>query len=289
MGIEVLDPLAYIATHEKVAGGMMGLTRKASIEWNDGEIRKCYVKAYPIHDRCLKVCNELAGYLLAEAIGLEQPKYAALLELPKSVWHEYNISSIGGDSERTVWCWVTCESGKSVKSTFGLDHYDDQNPRHRQLAQQAIMMMIQIECLPSLVAFDDFTANNDRNPGNLLIDSAGRALIIDHGEIFGREPWIDHPKSLDPSSIYHNRLLDWAFQADRTLPAKSRILKCAQNHNANYQSVKSSLIGWLKLLLEDAGYEATPQEVAIDCLHNFLHYRSQDVNVRFAKNLNMVI
>lgn len=289
MGIDVLEASSYLATHEKVAGGMMASTRKASIEWPDGVIRKCYVKAYPVHERCLKVCNELAGYLLAEAVGLEQPKYAALLDLPKSVWHEYNISSLGCDPEKTVWCWVTCESGKSVKSTFGLDQYDDQNPRHLQLAQQAIMMMVQIECLPNLVAFDDFTANNDRNPGNLLIDSTGKALLIDHGEIFGRELWIDHPTLLNPSNSYDNRLLDWAFQADRTLPAKSKILKCAQGHGASYQAVKLDLMNWLKLLLEDAGYGEDPQTVAIDCLHNFLHYRSQDVNVRFAKNLGMVI
>ncbi|KCY51694.1 hypothetical protein J751_3629 [Acinetobacter baumannii 24812_8] len=31
--------------------GVMGATRKASIEWDDGSLRKCYVKVYPKQDR----------------------------------------------------------------------------------------------------------------------------------------------------------------------------------------------------------------------------------------------
>ena len=43
---------------------------------------------------------------------------------------------------------------------------------------------------PSLIAFDDWIGNIDRNVGNLIFINKANVAIIDHGRLFGVENWL---------------------------------------------------------------------------------------------------
>lgn len=94
MSISVLPDTSYITTHELISGGQMGATRKASIEWDDGSIRKCYVKVYPKQERIRKIFNEVTGFLLGNAIGILQYSSAALMPLNELFFEDYGIKKI---------------------------------------------------------------------------------------------------------------------------------------------------------------------------------------------------
>ncbi len=75
------------------------------------------------------------------------------------------------------------------------------------------------------IAFDEWIANNDRHPGNLLYGGGDGITLIDHGHAFGGPGW--SVRGLEPARRTENQLAAWlklrgevAMQAfRRALPA----------------------------------------------------------------------
>lgn len=297
MGIIVLPESSYLTSHELVTEGEMGATRKASIEWDDGTIRKCYVKVYPSINRVMKICNELTGFLLAKALGLKQPEGAALIPLNK-MYHSDYLSVIDINSPEIVWAWVTTECGSSIKGVFQLNNFEElykQDPiQTQQKLNHAFNLICDQKNLPELIAFDDFIANNDRNIGNLVMLGDGEMGIIDHGEILGRINWMQNLSSLDRNQAFANVLLNILDQQIITskdlskFNVKHKAVEAKNQHKVCFITVQELLITWWGNLLEVSSIPIDERQKYIDTLHEFLHYRSHQSSIIFANRIGLV-
>ncbi|WEV48131.1 hypothetical protein OZX61_07480 [Acinetobacter sp. ESL0695] len=297
MGIIVLPESSYLTSHEMVTEGQMGVTRKASIEWDDGTIRKCYVKVYPSINRIMKICNELTGFLLAKTLGLKQPDSAALIPLNKIYYSDY-LPAIDINNTETVWAWITTECGSSIKGVFQLNNIEELYEQDPIGTQQKIAHAFNLICdqknLPELIAFDDFIANNDRNIGNLVMVGDGEMGIIDHGEILGRIDWIKNLPSLDKKQIFNNHLLnilDGQATSSKDFSKfnlKHKAVESKNHHKNCFITTQELLITWWGNLLEVSNIPINEHQKYIDTLHEFLHYRSHQSSIIFANRIGLV-
>lgn len=81
------------------------------------------------------------------------------------------------------------------------------------------------------VIFDDWIANVDRNPGNLLIGGPGEVWLIDHGHSFTGPEWKE--ADLIPDKIFPNKLGDHHFPT-LTLPERMAVRDKAGNLSSNF-------------------------------------------------------
>lgn len=296
MAISVLSETSYLASHEQVTGGAMGITRKASIEWDDGSIRKCYIKVYPKDDRIRKILNELTGFTLAKALGILQPDSAALLPLSKIFYSDFaTVTDI--NSDEIVWAWVTTECGSSVKGIFHLNNFEetiqtDPTDTINKLIQ-AYSLVCNQKNLPSIIAFDDFIANDDRNIGNVVMLGDGNMGIIDHGEILGGINWIGELIALDKTQAFNNKLLNilneqTSLKDQTKFTTKHKAVEAANQHKAAFISVQDVLITWWKNLLEVSSIPIDEQPKYVAHLKDFLHYRSSQPTSLFANRIGLV-
>lgn len=297
MSIIVLPESSYLTSHELVTEGEMGVTRKASIEWDDGTIRKCYVKVYPSFNRIMKICNELTGFTLAKALGLKQPEGAAIIPLNKIFYSDY-MSVTDLNNSEIVWAWITTECGSSLKGIFQLNNIEHLFRVDPITTQKKINHAFSLICnqknLPELIAFDDLIANNDRNIGNLVMLGDGEMGIIDHGEILGRVDWVRNLYSLDKNETFANILLnilnDYIVTSKdlSKFSSKHKAVEAKNQHKASFVSVQNLLITWWGNLLEVSTIPSDQHQKYIDTLNEFLHYRSHQSSIVFANRIGLV-
>lgn len=296
MSITVLPESAYLASHELVTGGQMGITRKASIEWDDGSIRKCYIKVYPQLDRVRKLCNELTGFTLAKALGLLQPNGAALMPLSKIFYSDFSdITDL--ENEETIWAWVTTECGSSVKGVFHLNNIEElilTDPEQTQIKLiQAFSLVCSQKNLPEIIAFDDFIANEDRNIGNVVMTGDGNMGIIDHGEVLGSVDWIQFLTALDKTKNFTNKLLNIldtqpSLKEQTKFTVKHKSVDACNAHKDAFISVQEILMTWWKNLLEVSTIPPCDHQKFIEYLKDFLHYRCHQPTTLFANRIGLV-
>ncbi|ENV48120.1 hypothetical protein P255_00999 [Acinetobacter brisouii CIP 110357] len=296
MSINVLTENSYLASHEIVTGGAMGVTRLASIEWDDGTIKKCYIKVYPTHDRIRKLCNELTGFTLGKALGILQPDNAALIPLSKLFYKDFS-DVVDLNSNETVWAWVTTECGQSVKGIFHLNDFENlfKNDPDNAIAKliQAYSLVCNQKNLPNIIAFDDFIANDDRNIGNVVMIGDGNMGIIDHGEILGSVNWFSDLLALDKTLAFNNKLLNIlndqpSVKTQTKFTTKHLAVEAANKHKDAFISVQDILTTWWKNLLEVSNIPTNDQPKYIEYLKDFLHYRSIQSTTVFANRLGLV-
>lgn len=293
MTITILPSSSYITTHELVTEGQMGVTRKASIEWDDGTLKKCYIKIYQPEDRSRKICNELTGFILAKALGLMQPDGAALMPLSPEFYADFAGIKDLNSSENTIWAWLTTECGSSVKGSFQLNA-QPVSPAAAQRFQESLLNAFKLVCnhqsLPELIAFDDFTGNDDRNIGNLVIVGDGKLGIIDHGEILGRIDWLGDCSQLDKHQYFQNVLLKILMRQNdiAIFPVKHKAVLASESHQAAYISVQEQLKIWWKNILETGALTDDYCQKCLDSLSEFLHYRCHQPSTSFAGRLGLV-
>lgn len=296
MTIIVLPESAYLASHELVNGGQMGVTRKASIEWDDGTIRKCYIKVYPNLHRIRKICNEFTGFTMAKVLGIFQPESAAIIPLSKIFYSDY-IEAIDLEDNRPVWAWVTTECGASIKGSFQLNNFEQLFETDRQGTIEKLIKAYTLICgqknLSDLIAFDDLIANDDRNIGNLVMVGDGKMGVIDHGEILGRIDWISNPEILDKDQYFNNILLNIlnnqvGIQDQTKFTTKSKAVESTNKHASAFISVEIILITWWKNFLEVSDIPEEEHQKYIDLLQNFLHHRTHQSSALFANRIGLV-
>lgn len=74
--------------------------------------------------------------------------------------------------------------------------------------------------LDETIIFDDFVANIDRNPGNLLVGGGGEVWLIDHGHSFTGPNW--NAQNLVANEKYTNLMAN-AFINTMTLPERIKL------------------------------------------------------------------
>ena len=293
MTITVLPSSAYLTTHELITEGQMGVTRKISVEWDDGSLKKCYIKIYQPQERARKICNELTGFVIARALGLVQPEAAALMPLSSDFYNDYVGISDLDHPNKIIWAWLTTECGSSVKGSFHLNVQDKEiqaNPHLQGLLRQAFKFVCDQKSLPDLIAFDDFTGNDDRNIGNLVIVGDGQLGIIDHGEILGRIDWLKDYSQLDKNQHFGNVLLLIlkSLHDVAAFPIQHKAVVASEQHQMAYISVQNILKTWWNNILEATAVSDEHNEKCIDSLSEFLHYRCHQPSTSFAGRIGLV-
>ncbi len=240
--VQVLSSDKYIAPLQYASDGMMAATHLANVKWIDGKPSRFYVKVYPKgHTRGL--VNEITGYLLAHAAGLPQPKKVAVIQIPKEVIKE-NFTGEFVFSGDFAWGWASEECGTTpntylkIEDLIGYERCLDDLKRWDQL--------------PTLLAFDDWVANQDRNTGNITIKYSNKFHIIDHGNVPVSECWTQ--ECLDKNRVYINKLLDGLFKGNYPLPLSASMVEESKKHKNVFNIANRELVKWWSILLDDDSF-----------------------------------
>ena len=254
----------YLSPIKLLSGQHRALTHIALFT----ERRHIFVKAYPA-EAPRGLLNDIVGYLVARHAGIHQPP-GGVIELPAFVLARIGIVS----QEPSVWCFAST-------SCIDLD-----NRRHGSLSA---LFGNNIEALrpilekwpgfPTLVAFDAWLANVDRNTGNLILNGENSLLPIDHSDILTGPSWnAQHLIDAEECNTL-NKLIDiiWPIPL-LPLPVRSAILKSTERFESAYASARSDLYRWM-----DGGNQDTHRG------HHFIWKRSSTSKENLASKLEMIL
>lgn len=261
--IKILTPDKYIAPLQLAPDGNMGATHLANVKWIDNKPARFFVKVYP-DEHHKGLVNEITGYLIAHACGLPQPAKVGLIKLPKQVI----TSNFTGNFTFTgdhIWGWASEECGSTPNTHLKINDLIKY--------QDCLEDLKKWDLLPTLLSFDNWVANQDRNTGNITIKNKGDFHIIDHGNVPVSESW--DITDLDSSSNFTNKLLMGLYNNNYPLPLSSSMVKASKLHNDSYKNALVELTKWWGVLLDDKSKEH---------LEKFIEQRSKDSTLSI-KNL----
>lgn len=265
--IEVLHESRLANIFDTVGEGRTASTLLVSVVWGDGKPRRTYFKLFP-KTLPLGVLNEITGYLLAKACGLPLPSHAGIIRVPKGLLenqdeflpHAFVVSEAPGRTPTTI-CQLTDPITK------------------RQL--EAVMGLLRDwSKLNDTIAFDDWTANSDRNLQNIVVDGPGRLYLIDHSNLPVKPDW--SASDLKPTEEYRNILTNiLRIAQDGSLPQKRAIAVAATQHPAAYNEVIEELeYWWGQFLVDDP-----KRRRALD---HFLRVRAAEGHGRISSNFYLM-
>nr|WP_299244079.1 hypothetical protein [uncultured Halomonas sp.] len=169
--IELMGPETICSFRGRTGDGAMAETQRCDIVWNDGERTRGFLKCFSA-DHHLGVVNEITGYILSRACGLPVPRRAGIVALSQTLVDGLDIRGCQAGIYRYAFA-ISEAPGKTPNTLFdGLNDY-----------AKAILTRELLDGwhgLSPLLAFDDWSANQDRNLGNFLIDDKKSVYIIDH-------------------------------------------------------------------------------------------------------------
>lgn len=225
-------------------------THLALVEAPDGKLHKCFVKMVP--NGWPSVLTEALAWLLAEALDLPRPEFAAIVPVPVpelrrlmpldqhwvgygGLWPAFAASAVEGKALAQRWRWLYM-----LQSRSALSHNDVQR----------------------VAAFDEWVDNRDRNLGNVLRTSSGRFVPIDNEFAFFQPIWT----AIAPGfGVGHNSLL---LEAERRLTSdgfKQFKVKTAVSSDAHidaYSRAKPALMQTIAALAP--GPAGTQLAAAVD-------------------------
>jgi hypothetical protein len=146
-----------------------------------------YIKLLP--DR--QLVNELLASVLGRLVGLPVPR-GFLVEVRRSDYP---------DSPQMI------SRGTAVAPAFAVEAIACQSAQRRLDLRSPMAVERLFRAWPhwySAAAFDDWIANADRHPGNLLVGAPGEAWLIDHSHAFTGDKW--QAVSLRPEVVTKNQL-----------------------------------------------------------------------------------
>ncbi|WP_324041915.1 MULTISPECIES: hypothetical protein [Aeromonas] len=260
--IEVLSQASFKSVLGRPSEGQMALTLLCLIDWPDGVQRQSYVKIFS-REESIGVFNEVLGYLLTKSNDLPVAPKAGILILPDGI-----IDSIGMSVSPIA--FVTSKvTGQSPSSYYNIGD------------------MIKFESLRKIldgwgklhktIAFDEWVANQDRNLGNLIIDSHSHVTLIDHSNMPVDLAWSPEDLSIVINPV---NKLEMALRAVPTLPQKMEIVSGANGQSEALDIVLSEVSYWCDKLL-------SPQ--AKDNLLAFLKQRAVFSKERLSKRLGVLV
>ncbi|MDV8157470.1 hypothetical protein [Acinetobacter bereziniae] len=188
--IEIIEIDGYLDTLKQMSptsGGESAQTFLATVEWSDGTVMDTYVKLFPASLRTKELINESFGFLLAETAQLRQTQRAALIKLAVD---DFSIDTSTDSFALTngyVYGWATASLGGDNLKKLLL-----KNPPSITATETSTLMQM-LSKWPSyysLISFDYWTGNTDRNIGNLIFIDQNNLAIIDHGRLFGVVNWL---------------------------------------------------------------------------------------------------
>ena len=285
--IQYLPSDMYIEYLRGATDGVSGATHLASVKWNDGIERDSWVKIYA-ENKPRGLINEMIGYLLGKSLNLPIPPKAGFLQIENKVLHPNLVSLLSPvDQYRGfTFAWVSEDvQGDNLRIEI------ENNPSSMNvLIEYFSSCMKDWSELPSLIAFDDWILNSDRNLGNSIHLPDKTFCLIDHGECLKGGSWKE-PELLDTNCHHigfannlHLRLLHEKhkpanlFQIEQTL---SELENAKLNHFSALQQVATEIQSHLNDLIGDelieTGIENIPPYPVSDTVLNFLKIRAKEV------------
>ncbi|EAQ5910579.1 hypothetical protein FEF66_21565 [Salmonella enterica] len=260
--IEVLSQASFKSVLGRPSEGQIALTLLCLIDWPDGVQRQSYVKIFASEEN-IGVFNEILGYLLTKSDDLPVAPKAGLLILPDGV-----IDSIGKSVSPIA--FVTSKvTGHSPSSYYNIGD---------MIKFESLKKILDgWEKLHKTIAFDEWVANQDRNLGNLIIDSHSQVTLIDHSNMPVDLMW--SPKDLSIAINPVNKL-EMALRALPTLPQKMAIVNGANGQTEALDIVMAEVVYWCDRLL-------SPQ--AKDSLLAFLSQRALFSKERLSRRLGVLV
>ena len=175
----------------------------------DGSSIHCYIKPLPdfievggaIKDN-REIVSEALGYILAKKAGHSVPENAGIIclrvdQIPADVMQQLQQVTPKAAPQNDYLAWFS----QDMQHPSLLKRHISGAPDHlkelqlRRLAER----LANHPQTPSLVTFDEWTENSDRNLGNLLEAVDGALSLIDHGRLFRLPIW--EPVKLSTSGL----------------------------------------------------------------------------------------
>ena len=265
--IEVLHESHLANVFEIVGEGRTASTLLVSVVWGDGKPRRTYFKMF--HKSLpLGVLNEITGYLLAKSCQLPLPTHAGVIRVPKGLLenqddflpHAFVVSEAPGRTPTTI-CQIT-------------------DPITNQQLDAVMGMLRDWSKLNDTIAFDDWTANTDRNLQNIVVDGPGKIYLIDHSNMPVKPNWL--ASDLQPYEKYRNILVDILQIAQSgTLPQKHAIAVAATQHSDAYNDTIHELgYWWGQFLSSDPSRRKA--------IEDFLRIRAAEGHSRLSSNFYLM-
>lgn len=259
--IELLSKASFKSVLSKPNEGLMALTLLCLVEWPDGVQRQCYVKIFA-ESQGLGVFNEILGYLLTKAEELPVAPKAGVLILPDELKMQINAPVA------PVAFLTSKVDGSSPSSFYNIGEL---------LRFESLCKVINgWDKLSQTIAFDEWVANQDRNLGNVIIDSNFDVTLIDHSNMPVDLVWTT--AMLDAELCPVNKLSDF-FRNAPTLPQKMEIIRGASNQLASLSLVRDEITLWADRLLNNEQR---------DKLLIFLEHRAKFSNARLSKKYGLL-
>jgi hypothetical protein len=237
--IPVLTKEAYRGPVRNISDGE-GHTHIAKITDESGNKREVYANLYPEGSHPRSLVNEITAYLLASKMNLPTPSKAWIVLAPtaslKKLYPHIQFNNDGGDYP--LWC-TSKVAGKSAKTKY-------------TIVTQSLRKDLQNwKAMPDVIAFDEWTANIDRNIGNLIRTSKSNYIIIDNEDIASGRNW--HKLGLDPKVNHDNKLVRILFNKNSniSLPVKNKMVTAANDHQGAFKYAEPTLNQWWSSLLNE--------------------------------------
>lgn len=225
----------------------------ASVQTEDGKVRKCFVKPGAATSPCVII--ESIAWLLAKALNLPRPAYAAVLAVPiEKLKGKVKLdSSWSGDKECLAFC-AEAVDGSNLAQIW--DH-------GRWLEKRNIFRSREMS---AVAAFDEWVNNVDRHMGNVLRRADGVHVPIDNEYALYEPVW----KLMRPSiNIKRQTILE---SAERVLGGKSfgnfkiEAARAAQNHQRAFADAKQEVVDTIDALVPDQNEASRLKKIVCDFL-----------------------
>lgn len=230
--IPILSKDAYRGAIRVVSQGV-GNTHIAKITDENGKKREVYASMYPQKTHPRSLVNEITAYLLASKMNLPTPPKAWIVFAPITDLIKIypNTTFNPNQSDFPLWC-TSKISGKSAKTIY------------TTVTSSLLKDLANWKSMPDVIAFDEWTANIDRNIGNLIRTSKSNYIIIDNEDIATGRNWTE--KTLNPLSQSDNKLVNILFgnSGAISLPIKNKMVLSAEDHSDTFTSASPKLKQW---------------------------------------------
>lgn len=228
--------------------GFSTRTHRAEILDETGQPFTAYVKAFPADNKGL--VNELTGYVLARTLGLPVSPRAYVILVPIKKLRKLHPETDWPGKAGDCWpCWATAELHNHTLQLVSL---------HDQIAWRADVNLW--PDLPAAIAFCEWLANADANPGNLLRHAPGEYSLIDFAEILGGANWT--AKTLQGNARPGNKLLILASGGVPDSATVADCMKAARKHRNAWEAGSGMLYDWWNDLLSPKEQTAAARFIA---------------------------
>ena len=166
--IEILPKQNLKNIYTKSEYGEMAQTFSCDIEWENGDILKSYIKRFP-NNNYLGILNEITGYIIAKGCDLPIAQHAGIIQVSPKFFGDTEVS-------HDEWCFIV----SSVPGELPVALYNAQMLTECQALMNIVAAWSKIS---ETIAFDDWTANEDRHLGNILVAGKDKIFLIDHSNL----------------------------------------------------------------------------------------------------------